>query len=211
MNRTEAEDHLRVIRSLMEKATIYRALSAPTALVGGLASVVVGGLLFARWRLFPGTVSGRAWFLVGWGAVLLVTALANTFFLWRDARRRGDPFISNGMRHALLAMAPAISCGALLSIFFIRWDCQLALPPIWMLCYGVALLATRGFAPCSIQRLGWAFLIAGFVALLGRSEGRAEWTGGQTAANLEMVATFGLFHLIYAACTWPRGGTAGAN
>jgi len=207
MNRTEAEDHLRVIRSLMEKATIYRALSAPTALVGGLASVVVGGLLFARWRLFPGTVSGRAWFLVGWGAVLLVTALANTFFLWRDARRRGDPFISNGMRHALLAMAPAIFCGAGLSTLLIGWRIDLLLPPIWMLCYGLALIATRGFAPCSIQRLGWAFLIAGFVVLFLLTEGRCT----QTAANLEMVATFGLFHLIYAACTWPRGATAGAN
>ena len=34
--RTRAEEHLRVIRSLMERATIYRAISAPTALVGGL-------------------------------------------------------------------------------------------------------------------------------------------------------------------------------
>jgi hypothetical protein len=217
MNRTEAEEHLRVIRSLMEKATIYRAISAPTALVGGLASVIAGGLLYARWRLVPESTSAEVWFLVGWGAVLLVTALANTWFLWRDARRRGDTFVSSGMRHALLAMAPALSCGAGLSAFLIGWHFHFLLPQIWMLCYGLALLATRGFAPCSIQRLGWAFLAAGFVPMCVSNwadllwGAGVEWTDGSTPANLMMVATFGLFHLIYAACTWPRGTTAGAN
>lgn len=206
MNRTEAEEHLRVIRSLMEKATVYRAISAPTALVGGLASVVMGGLLFAGWRQFPGSMRARAYFLAGWAAVLLVTAMANTWFLWRDARSRGDSFISNGMRHALLAMAPAILCGAGLSGFLIGWRLELLLPPIWMLCYGLALLATRGFAPGSIQRLGWAFLVAGFVALFLLTQGGGEWAEGPNAPNLMMVATFGLLHLIYAACIWSRGG-----
>ena len=40
-----ARQQLRVIRSLMERATIYRSLSAPTALVGGLLSF--GGLFLA--------------------------------------------------------------------------------------------------------------------------------------------------------------------
>lgn len=221
MNSTEAEENLRVIRSLMEKATIYRALSAPTALVGGVASVIAGGLLIARWRLVPDGLEAawvRGWFLAGWGAVLALTGAANTWFLWRDARRRGDSFLSSGMRHALTAMAPAIVCGAGLSIFLIGWDLELLLPPFWMLCYGLALLATRGFAPRSIQRLGWAFHLAGFVALfvltrprplMGLDDGEMNFS---TAGNLAMVATFGLFHLIYAACTWPRGAsTAGAN
>ena len=34
--RAKAEHDLRVIRSLMERATVYRAISAPTALLGGL-------------------------------------------------------------------------------------------------------------------------------------------------------------------------------
>jgi hypothetical protein len=34
--RSAAEEHLRVIRSLMERTTIDRAISAPTALVGWL-------------------------------------------------------------------------------------------------------------------------------------------------------------------------------
>jgi len=221
MNRIEAEENLRVIRSLMEKATIYRAISAPTALVGGLASVIAGGIILVQRQMAfarGGAAFSERWFLMGWGTVLLLTALANTWFLWRDARRRGERFVSSGMRHALLAMVPALGCGAGLSLFFTRYGSGFALPPTWMLCYALALLATRGFAPGSIQRLGWAFLVAGFVALfvMTRSsvplQDDAGWRSFPSVANLLMAATFGLFHLIYAAFTWPRGGgKAGAN
>jgi hypothetical protein len=43
---SKAEEDLRVIRSLMERATIYRAISAPTALVAGSLSVFVAGAIF---------------------------------------------------------------------------------------------------------------------------------------------------------------------
>ena len=38
IDHSNAEEDLRVIRTLMERATIYRAISAPTALVAGLLS-----------------------------------------------------------------------------------------------------------------------------------------------------------------------------
>src|SRR4051812_26256696 len=43
----EAADHLKTIRSLMERATVYRAISAPTALAGGLVALAICGLLWA--------------------------------------------------------------------------------------------------------------------------------------------------------------------
>ncbi len=46
---TEAEEHLRVIRSLMEKATIYRAVSAPTALAAGMAALIVAASPVRHW------------------------------------------------------------------------------------------------------------------------------------------------------------------
>ena len=36
---SRAEEDLRVIRTLMERAATYRAISAPTALVGGILSI----------------------------------------------------------------------------------------------------------------------------------------------------------------------------
>ena len=45
-DRARAEEDLRVIRSLMERATIYRAISAPTAFVAGVLSILSAGLIY---------------------------------------------------------------------------------------------------------------------------------------------------------------------
>ena len=101
---SEAEDHLRVIRSLMERSTIYRAISAPVALVGGLSSLLACTLITVK-PIEPRTAN--SFFLSCWLVVLVITALSNTFFLWRDATRRGDVFLSSGMRAALWALGPS--------------------------------------------------------------------------------------------------------
>ena len=209
-NRSEAEEHLRVIRSLMEKATIYRAISAPTALVGGLLALVAAGIL---WWLTPEPAGGtenwpnmRRYFVMPWLCVLVLTGSANICFLWRDARLRGDAFISPGMKAASTALIPSFLVAGYLTFFlsgFWSSGIVLSLPTIWMLLYGIGLLATAHFSPRSIHVLGWSFLIAGLASLTGAW--LLPWLNRPwDICNLQMAATFGLFHLIYAACTWPR-------
>ena len=212
--RSEAEEHLRIIRSLMEKATIYRAISAPTALVGGLASLVAAFALFA---LLPAGADFaprlRLLFIGGWLGVLAITAAANTWFLWRDALRRGERFFSAGMRAAVRAFSPSYLAAAFLTALLAPVSPEI-LPPVWMLFYGLGLLATRHFAPHSIALLGWAFFVAGPLLVVADMAHVFESLSVIRHANLAMGATFGLFHLIYAACTWPRqarGAGAGAT
>ena len=45
-DRAAAEENLRVIRNLMERATVYRAISAPSALVAGLLSTLAAGFVY---------------------------------------------------------------------------------------------------------------------------------------------------------------------
>jgi hypothetical protein len=81
-----ASRQLRVIRSLMERATIYRSISAPTALVGGLLSL--GGFVTAYYakhhRHHP--LSSNE-FLIVWLAILALTCVANVIFLSRGSAR----------------------------------------------------------------------------------------------------------------------------
>ena len=44
--RSKAEEDLRVIRSLMERATVYRAISAPAALVAGFLSILAAAAIY---------------------------------------------------------------------------------------------------------------------------------------------------------------------
>lgn len=201
--RSEAEENLRVIRSLMEKATIYRAVSAPGALIGGTCSIALLILALMPARSVPGVP-----FFGAWIGVLVFTSAANFWLLRRDAARRGEAFISPGMRLALRAMLPALLGGGVCS--FVQGDGGYPLTAsLWVLCYGISLLAAAHFAPKSINWLGRAFFVAG-VGLLASGAFLLDWWRGtdQTAiAHGIMGATFGVFHLVYAACTWPRKAT----
>ena len=204
MNRTQAEEHLRVIRSLMEKATIYQAISAPTALVGGILSTILGGILYFQWdRPRSSSAEGGLVFVGCWVVVLVLTGAVNGWFIYREAKRREEKFISPGMKKALWALFPSLLCGAAFTLFFLN-NYRL-LPPFWMIFYGLALLATTHFSPRAIPRLGWSFLAAGLLLLGLAFDGYSQFRGRVLASpNLLMLATFGGMHLVYAVCTWGR-------
>jgi len=195
----------------MEKSTIYRAISAPTALVGGLASIIAGVMIHCWWcmgecsiSIAQGVTPNRIQQFFGvWLCVLFITGIANTYFIWRGAVLRKEPFISAGMKMALLALFPPLMTGGIFTL--ICHEVLSILAPIWMICYGLGLIATRHFSPSSIPRLGWAFLITGLSCFLYFKFTRWDLAiEVHLFANIIMTATFGLFHLIYAACTWPR-------
>ena len=112
--RRDAEEHLRVIRSLMERATVYRAISAPTAVVGGALSLLTSAFLFAGsgrdstsfFHLgYPGAAHH---FITIWLTVLVATLLANTIFIWRKARRESSAFFTSGLKLAIYSTAPVL-------------------------------------------------------------------------------------------------------
>ncbi|HYR59347.1 MAG TPA: hypothetical protein VEO95_11990 [Chthoniobacteraceae bacterium] len=204
--RTEAEENLRVIRSLMEKATVYRAISAPGALVGGLGAIAIA--VHGIW-LSHRSSSVLLRFALPWLGLLVITAGINIALLAREALRRGDPFFSPGMRLALRAMLPALLGGGAAALAFGLSEPEM-LACLWVLFYGISLLAAAHFAPKSICWLGRAFFVAGFL-LLACTPFVGFWPKiGDIAAVAHgiMGATFGLFHLVYAVCTWPRNRAA---
>jgi hypothetical protein len=54
--------------------------------------------------------------------------------------------------------------------------------------------------------LGWAFLISGVIYLFWTKSFLSDPRG--MMPNLAMGATFGLYHLVYAVCVWPRRAQA---
>jgi small-conductance mechanosensitive channel len=204
--RLSAEENLRVIRTLMERATMYRAISAPTALVAGLLSILAAAAIFlSEANLTVGRPIRSRQFAVTWIIVLILSLAANTFFVWREARKTRRPFISPGMKLALRAIAPCLLIPAAFTGWYFTTGYlggqELELVVVWVAFYGLALLSTALFAPHSLAVLGWAFLFTGLSV-----PALVNWIEGLPAdiPNLAMGITFGLYHLIYAAATWPR-------
>jgi len=200
-----ASRQLRVIRSLMERATIYRSISAPTALVGGLLSL--GGFATAYYaKHHRHQPLSPAEFLMVWVVILALTCFANGIFLSRGSARRSEFFFSSGMKCALMSVAPAFFSAAMLTPLMFHHSIHLAL--LWITLYGMGLLATQHFAPRSLVILGMTFFLTGCGLL-------ATWKHffmpnphvepSSLVVSGIMAATFGGFHLAYAAAVWALG------
>lgn len=199
-----ASRQLRVIRSLMERATIYRSISAPTALVGGLLSF--GGFATAYYakhhRDHPLSPTE---FLIVWLVILALTCFANVIFLSRGSAQRREPFFSAGMKCALMSVLPAFFAAAVLT-FVLHRPIQLAM--VWITLYGMGLLATQHFAPRSLIVLGATFFLTGGVLLVTWKHLFMPSGHGEPSALVVsgiMAATFGGYHLAYAAAVWALG------
>jgi hypothetical protein len=182
-----AADHLRVIRELMERSTTYRAISAPTALLGGLLALALSG-----WHMTH-PLSSRA-FHHYWILLFIFLSAVNALLLWREARRRKDAFISSGMKLALRGLAPPLFAGFVFGYVFMRESSPSLCALSWIVFYGLALLATATYAPRSIAWLGRAFVAAGLILLVLMRRGSFEWL----TTPLIMALTFGALHIIYA-------------
>lgn len=199
-HQADALEHLRVIRSLMEQAHVYRAISAPAALAGGLAAL---GLSLWQWRagLALQEAASPLAFAVPWLLLLVLVSVFNALLLWREARRCGRPLVSPGMRAALRALCPPLLVGGVLGLGLMLRFHNLTLGAlIWVLCHGLALLATASFSPRSLVRLGWGFVAAGlalFLAWAGNDQVRLL-PSDEAPAAVVLGLTFGLLHVGYA-------------
>ena len=198
----DALESLRVIRSLMERAHIYRAISAPAATIGGLFAVAAGGL--GALSDSGGWMTHPVVFLVLWLVILGVTSAANFWLLSREAARRNQPTISEGMRMAMRTILPPVGVGGILGIGTLLWIGDMGMAATyWMLFYGLALLGTHSFSPRSLVWLGWGFIALGVAlfAVLGSGCGDLQaFLRSGRGASLAMGASFGLLHLLYAGC-----------
>ena len=210
MTENGAEEHLHAIRRLMERATIYRAISAPAALVGGLLSVALAaGMLL--WQSADGSrnVDAHQFFAL-WVLVFLLTLAANLFFIVRGTRERGEKPVSAGMKLALRSIAPNFFAGiAVSAVLVMTTEVPLFPTLFWLVFYGLGLLSTMSFAPRSIITLGWAFLLTGitlFVYFMNQTllPELDLPTPTRFYPAAIMGATFGFYHLLYALWVWRR-------
>ncbi|BCU76375.1 hypothetical protein [Luteolibacter sp. LG18] len=201
--REEAAEQLRVIRSMMERATVFRALSGETALVGGAAA------LGAAW--VSENKAGWAWAAV-WLGGLAAVLLFNAWQIFRVAAAKNGRMWTSGLKLAIRGALPSIMAGGFLGLLSVRGGIASGTSQaacFWILHYGIALLAIREFAPKSMVWLGWAFVIFGFFALAALT----GLLGPQIAPVMAylkngsrlMAIAFGGFHLVYGAAIVTTG------
>lgn len=189
-------ENLLVIRTLMERAAIYRRALAPATLWTGGVGLGAGAVAM-QWGMESGMVFVGYWLGVG------VLVLGGVFLLVRgQALRAREPVWSPPARRVIQAMGPSLVVGLVPAFWALAMDPGPErvtwLPALWMVLYGIALCAAGFFMQRGIKLFGWVFIGAGAWVFVATQCGWMDWgEPGCRGLNLEMGAAFGGLHLAY--------------
>jgi hypothetical protein len=154
---THAMDHLRYIRETMEGAASFTA-------VPGFGGIAMGATaLFAALVAAHQTSAGR-WLAV-WlieGAVALSIGVSS---MARKARSVRVPLWSRPGRKFALGLSPPMLTAALLTLVLYRAQLVSALPGLWLLLYGVGVVAAGAYSVRVVPAMGFCFMGLGAAAL----------------------------------------------
>ena len=202
------EERLRIIRALLERAPVYRAVAARCALVAGSLSILSAAIIYLNdeGSINLGRTIRSRGFATIWIDVILISIVTTIFFFWSEARRSGRPFFSAELQLVLNQIAPCLIIPAAFTAWFLGTGYlgaqELNLVVVWISFYGLTLLSVSIFAPRSLALLGWAFLLTSLAVPV--TINAIETYFSFNVPNVLMGMTFGLYHLIYAALNWTR-------
>jgi hypothetical protein len=138
----------------------------------------------------------RSGWLVVWLAVAPLAATVGVFFLMRKARATNAALARGAGRRFALALVPPLLAGAALTAGLVRARAFDVLPGLWLLLYGIAVLAAGAHSVPAVRLFGAALLVFGFLALAVPFP----------AANALLGAGFGLGHVVSGAVVARRHG-----
>ncbi|MDX1389417.1 MAG: hypothetical protein R3344_09530 [Acidobacteriota bacterium] len=176
-----ALDDLRYIRDTMERAGAFTHVS-------GWGQVFVGATaLVAAWvastRATPG--AWLATWLTGATAAFVIAGVSTH----QKARAAGESLFSAPGRKFTLSFVPAMVLGAVLTAVLYRAEMMAALPGMWLMVYGTAVVACGAFSVRVVPVMGLAFMAVGAAAFAAP----VGW------GDIFMAIGFGGLHLIFGA------------
>jgi hypothetical protein len=195
MDSSWASDHLQTIRTLMERAALYRRALAPIMLIVGVL-----GSLVSLFAVASGKFNSNQSFAVLWLLTALVSLSAAYVLVRRQALKEQEAFWSPPTRRVSQALMPGFLAGALAGAMvaiagdqFLRAAWLLAIG--WVMAYGCALHAAGFFMERGIKLFGITFVSTASVLLIAAAF--LLPLQSTHAAHLIMGVYFGAAHLLY--------------
>jgi hypothetical protein len=175
----QAMDNLRFIRNTMESAGSFTAVPGK------------GGMLMGATALFAAfaahlSANPRAWLQV-WMAEAALALAIGLGFSYRKASANSTPLLSRPFRRFVLALAPSVFAGSLLTFALYRQGLSQLLPATWLLLYGAGITSGGAFSVRVVPMMGMSFLALGSVAILAPL----------SFADPLLAIGFGGFHLVF--------------
>ena len=174
-----AMDNLRFIRETMERASSFTA-------VPGWGGVLMGVTALGAAVVAAQQTSAKGW-LTTWLVEAFLALLIGGWAMDRKARRAETPLLSGPGRKFALSFSPPMIVGALLTVALYRAGLTSAIPGMWLLLYGTAVVTGGAFSVKVVPVMGLCFMAMGAFTLFSP----ATWR------DVLMAAGFGLLHIIF--------------
>jgi hypothetical protein len=184
-----ALDNLQFIRDTMERAGSFTAIS-------GLGMIVIGIVALIVSDVAAHSATPRDW-LLSWIAAAAVSAAVSALAIARKARGAHTPVFNGPGRKLALSFTPPMFVGALLTVVLYRAGLVSALPGLWLLVYGSAVMTGGTYSVRIVPVMGLCFVALGVIALLA-PVAWGDWL---------LALGFGGLHLVFGtAIAWRHGG-----
>jgi hypothetical protein len=174
-----AADHLRYIRETMESAAEFTA-------VPGWGGVAMGLTAIAAAWLAARQTSPLGWAIVWLAEAFVAVAIAAPAAATK-ARRANSSLFSGPGRKFVLSFAPPIVVGGLLTLVLIQLGIFSALPGVWLLLYGTAIVTGGAFSVRVVPIMGLCLMALGAGSLFAP----VGW------GNYFMAAGFGMVQIAF--------------
>jgi hypothetical protein len=175
----QAMDNLRFIRNTMENAGSFTAVPGQGVMLMGATA------LFAAFAAHL-SASPQAWLGVWMGEATLALGIG-LVFSYRKATRSCTPLLSKPFRRFVLAVAPSVFAGAILTVVLQTQGMQQLIPAMWLLLYGAGITSGGAFAVRVVPVMGISFLALGSIATVAPAR----------FADAVLALGFGGFHLVF--------------
>jgi len=170
-----AADHLRYIRETMESAAEFTAVPGWGGVAMGVTALVAA---FAASRQTTPRAWLAVWLIEAFVAVAIAAPAAAT-----KAHRANSALFSGPGRKFVLSFAPPIVVGGLLTFALYHAGFLAALPGVWLLLYGTAIVTGGAFSVRIVPVMGMCLMLLGGAALFTPS----AWGDALMAAGFGVV------------------------
>jgi hypothetical protein len=152
-----AMDNLAFIRDTMEAAGSFTAVSG-----WGMVAIGVLSIVAAVVASMQETATGA---LAIWLGLAVFSPAIGIWAMIRKARVANMPLLSGPGRKFVLSFSPPMAVGALLTFVLFRAGLIEAIPGVWLLLYGTAVVAGGAFSVKIVPVMGLCFMAAGVIAV----------------------------------------------
>jgi hypothetical protein len=186
--RARADEHLSVIRSVMERAGAFTA-------VPGWGGALMGCVALAAAMVAHRAPRDGRWVSIWVGAAALAFAIGVAAIV-RKSRRSGMPLFGGVSRRFYLGLGAPLAVGVLLTGALTARGAVDLLPGVWLLLYGAAILSAGVASVPLVPTLGYCFMAVGACALFLP----AAWGDGFMAFG------FGVLQIVFGVAIGRRHG-----